>query len=245
MDSLIKGVTLAGDLIDYSTKSGDYSASIPSKVRTEVQQIRTLNEVSSIITENSYELFTDKRFSGFVSEGIKQWKAKAPITEQSMFEIGKAQSVPANSHQAKKKKLLGIIPYGNPIELHLNQAPYTNVADAFVNLSELDKMSAKQTPSLTGSQHEDFHEPTSKVNTTKVVHREGSKRKAGMASVVTGTVLANTIGTKSKAMETGLEANIVARDALNEHGVEHATPVINGNEIILPGDDGKDEGMTN
>lgn len=92
---------------------------------------------------------------------------------------------------------------------------------------------------ISGSMHEALHSDNKKerrkVNTRAsiIAKRAGWAITAGAMARVESNTLGN------------LEANIVAKDALNEHDVEQATPVINGNEIILPGDDGKDEGMTN
>ena len=220
IESYIKSCELADSLVVYDAKNPDYSADIPKATSHTVAQVEALSDVAEIITENPYNLFTDQRFSDFVGGGLQKWRAKEPITVQTMFDLGKEQGIPATKNQARRK-FLWFIPYGKPVELHLQESPYSNIAETFAKLSELDRPVAETISTLVSPiGHEINHVQAKKVNLSKAGIK---KAGASLASVVA-----------MQSHETKIDATSLIAENVYIDAAELKPKSTNGQKLVLP-----------
>ena len=132
MEGLMRGVRLADTLVTYGKKDPNFNKPTPNTVNMEVVSIQKLEDMSKIICDSSYLLFTDPRYSAFVNGAIGMRANKDTITEHTLFEMGKAAGAPVHG----KKRLFG---FGPKMEVDMHDGEYGRVFSDMVLLTDAEK----------------------------------------------------------------------------------------------------------
>lgn len=144
LEGLAKGMVAADELVAYGTKDKDYTAPIPDKTSSRLKIMDKLHYIAELIYDSPYDMLTNPKFTAFVGSAIDMRTRGENITTQSMFDMGRGLGIAANYYTAPRKKAFGLIPYGQPIEIHLESPTYSKVMDLFADLSTAELEESKE-----------------------------------------------------------------------------------------------------